>query len=67
MTRVLAEQRHEQGGNFAITARWTPGHEGVEGNELADKVTKDAAEGSNKTSKHQEKTTPIHSERTTAK
>ena len=31
--------------NYALTIRWTAGHEGIEGNEIADREAKKAAEG----------------------
>lgn len=42
--RVLARQAAEQLG-VVITMVWTPGHEGIEGNERADELARDAAEG----------------------
>jgi ribonuclease HI len=36
---------HKQHPNLALTVRWTPGHDGIRGNEIADAHAKKAAEG----------------------
>ena len=45
MIHTIAKCRHEQELDFDLTVRWIPGHKDVEGNELADKEAKKAAEG----------------------
>src|SRR6266852_9745955 len=38
-------RKHSQGRNYSLMLRWTAGHVGIPGNELADKEAKRAAAG----------------------
>jgi hypothetical protein len=38
-------QKHTRGKNYSLTLRWTAGHVGILGNEIADREAKKAAEG----------------------
>ncbi len=39
-------------GKFSLTVQWTAGHEGIDGNELADEKVKGAAKGCLTDAKH---------------
>jgi ribonuclease HI len=53
MTRQLAKQQRDNG-DFDLTLRWIPGHEGVQGNEHADQEAKKAADGQHQNSPNRE-------------